>query len=107
MAAAAYAVVFAAEAATEVLKIAAWWHEHRPAAPTLFEDELRRALAKAASYPAIGAVVRPRRGPSARALVLQRSGYVVIYDVDEEASVIQVLRVRHGRRRPLARLKRR
>lgn len=82
---ASFTVVFASEAAAEVTTIAAWWRTHRTAAPTLFQDELRQALIKVATFPAIGASVRVHGGASVRGLVLPRSGYVVLYDVDVDA----------------------
>jgi len=102
-----FTVVFASEAAEEVATIVAWWRTHRLAAPTLFQDELRHALIKVATFPTMGPSLRVRGGAMVRGLVLPRSGYIVLYDLDTDASLIQVLRVRHGKRRPLRRLKRR
>lgn len=42
-----------------------------------------------------------RADPDVRAVVLRKSRYVVFYDVDDEAAEIHVVRVRHGKRRPL------
>jgi plasmid stabilization system protein ParE len=99
-------VVFAAEAAAEVIAITAWWVKHRTAAPGLFQAELREALVKIATYPEIGARSRVKGGADVRGFTLRRAGYVVFYDVDRVAEAIQVLRVRHGKRRPV-RVKRR
>jgi plasmid stabilization system protein ParE len=101
-----FAIVFAADAAIEVTTITAWWRANRLLAPDLFQTELRQALLKVAAHPEIGARARLRGAPSIRTIVLQRTGYVVFYDIDLTASAIEVVRVRHGKRRPLARLKR-
>ena len=52
--AAAYTVFLAAEAAAEVSAIVAWWRKNRPAAPSLFQDELKQALLNIAARPGIG-----------------------------------------------------
>lgn len=98
-------MVFAAEAAAEVIAIAAWWAKHRTA-PGLFHAELRAALMKIATYPEIGARSRVRGSADVRVFTLRRTGHVVFYDVGRVAKTIQVLRVRHGKRRPV-RVKRR
>jgi plasmid stabilization system protein ParE len=71
---------------------------------------LQRALAdieRIAAHPEIGHKVGLRAYPGARTYLLPRSEYVVIYNVDDERSVVAVARVRSARRRPLARSKRR
>jgi len=82
----------------EVLADAAsvWWHEHRRAAPTLFDRELLEALELLSEMPNIGAPysVRPRY----RRLLLRRTGYHVYYRVDEAVGVIYVVSVWHTRR---------
>ncbi|HET7501756.1 MAG TPA: type II toxin-antitoxin system RelE/ParE family toxin [Kofleriaceae bacterium] len=101
--AAPYRVVFAPEAATEVTAIAAWWHKNRLAAPRLFQQELKQSLLNIAAFPEIGVRAKMHGDPDVRAIVLRRTGHVVFYDVDHAAAEIQVLRVRHGKRRPLKR----
>jgi plasmid stabilization system protein ParE len=101
--AASYLVVFAPEAAAEVTAIVAWWRKHRLAAPGLFQQELKQALLNIAAFPEIGVRAKMPADPDVRAVLLRRTGYVVFYDVDHAASEIQVVRVRHGKRRPLKR----
>jgi len=96
-------VIFAPEAAAEVTAIAAWWHKNRLAAPGLFQQELKQTLLNIAAFPEIGVGAKMPADPDVRAVVLQRAGYVVFYDVDHAASEIHVVRVRHGKRRPLKR----
>lgn len=102
-------MVFAPEAASEVTAIAAWWHKNRFSAPALFRQELKQALLNIAAFPEIGVRAKMPADPDVRAVVLQRTGYVVFYDVDHAAAEIHIVRVRHGKRRPLKRrpLKRR
>lgn len=69
----------------------------------MFLDELDHAFAIIADHPEIGRKVGLRAYPNARTYVLRRTRYVVIYNVDAEAEVIAIARVRHGKRRPLAR----
>lgn len=94
-------------AIADIERIAKWWRKHRLAAPRLFQDELDLALVNIAAQPEIGYRADLRAYPGARTYLLRRSGYVVIYNVDEESGVVAIARVRHVRRRPLARGKRR
>ena len=96
-------VVFAAEAAAEVIAISAWWYKNRLAAPGLFQQELKQTLLNIAAFPEIGVRAKMPDDPDVRAVVLRRAGYVVFYDIDHAASEIQVVRIRHGRRLPLKR----
>ena len=99
----AYTVIVAPEALAEVAMIASWWNANRPAAPRLFQTELDRAVRRLAERPDSGPKVRVRKRPGLRVLVLQRSGYLVFYQVDSTAKEVIVVRVRRGHRRPLHR----
>src|SRR5262249_24470120 len=68
----------------------------RHGAPRLFQQQLDAALVAIAEYPEIGHRLTLRRYPNARSYMLQRSGYVVLYNVDPTAAVVTVVRVRHG-----------
>jgi plasmid stabilization system protein ParE len=98
---------FAPRALAEVAAIVRWWRKNRPAAPRLFDDELDAALVAIAAHPEIGPSARLRGHPSGRFYLLRRTGYVVFYLVDVAEGEVTVVRVRHVRRRPLARAKRR
>jgi plasmid stabilization system protein ParE len=98
-----YTVIIAPEAVAEVVAIATWWNENRPAAPRLFQLELDRALLLLAESPQIGPKVRVRGRPGLHVFVLQRSGYLVFYRLDAEAMRVTVARVRRGHRRPIHR----
>jgi plasmid stabilization system protein ParE len=81
----------------QVRAIGLWWLTHRDKAPTLFEDELARALTLLAEAPQIGACVRSRRA-EVRRLLLRASGFHVYYAVDHRAELVEVLAVWHGAR---------
>lgn len=98
---------FAPRALAEVAAIARWWRKNRLAAPRLFDDELDAALVAIAAHPEIGPSARLRGHPSGRFYVLRRTGYVVFYLVDVAHSEVTVVRIRHVRQRPLARVRRR
>lgn len=74
-----------------------WWLEHRPAAPLLFRHELVHAVALLAEQPRLGAAVRDR---DARRLVLPRTGYLLFYRLRPRAQRVEVVAIKHGRRRP-------
>jgi plasmid stabilization system protein ParE len=97
----AYSVIIAPEAAAEIAVFASWWNANRPAAPRMFQTELDRALLRLAERPEVGPKVRMRRRTDVHALVLQRSGYLVFYQLDEDAKQVIVVRVRRGHRRPI------
>ena len=83
----AYAVVVAPEVVAQVATIAAWWAEHRLAAPRLFQTELDTALVRIAEYPELGVAIRRRGRPGLRGLTLRRSGYVVMFEVNASSGV--------------------
>ena len=99
----AYTVIIAPEAVLEVAKAAAWWNKNRPAAPRLFQTEMDRAVLRLAERPEIGPSVRVRGRPGLHALVLQRTGYLVFYQLDVAEKQAIVVRVRRGHRRPIHR----
>lgn len=96
-------VGIAPRALAEVAAIVRWWRLNRLGAPRLFQRELDAALLIIAAYPEIGHRLPLRSYPNARSYVLKRSGYVVLYNADLTAGEITVVRVRHGKRRPLKR----
>jgi plasmid stabilization system protein ParE len=101
--AAAFTLSIASRAVVEVTTIARWWTKNRPLAPRLFQQELDAALLAIAKQPESAPRLPLRQYLDARAYVLQRTGYLVLYDLDVTARSITVMRVRHGKRRPLAR----
>ncbi|HET9555401.1 MAG TPA: type II toxin-antitoxin system RelE/ParE family toxin [Anaeromyxobacteraceae bacterium] len=80
-------VELSAEAQAQVERIDAWWRENRPAAPTLFAEELEQAIRTLAKTPA--AAVRYAPKPGVRRLLLRRS-YYHLYVVEKSATVYVV-----------------
>jgi plasmid stabilization system protein ParE len=60
---------------------AAWWAEHRPAAPGAVRLDLDAALGTLAEHPGIGSRVENSRGASTRRLYLARTHYFAYYRV--------------------------
>jgi plasmid stabilization system protein ParE len=97
----AYKVTVSPEALVEIVRVATWWREHRPASPRLFQRELDQALALISEYPEMGTVARSKRVANARVLQLTRSRYLVFYQVVPPTREVLGLHVRHGNRRPV------
>jgi plasmid stabilization system protein ParE len=90
----------APRAETQIRRIARWWHEHRPAAPWLFSEELADALESLMVNPTSGTFYGERRGTRVRRVRLSRSRYHVYFSYDDERDVVSVRAVswRAGRR---------
>jgi plasmid stabilization system protein ParE len=88
----------APRAETQIRQIAAWWHEHRRAAPSLFSQELADALEALVTNPASGTLYGERRGTRVRRVRLSRSRYHVYSSYDDEGDVVSVRAVWHGSR---------
>ena len=70
-----------------------WWRDTRPAAPTLFEDELTKAFALLVEQPEAG-LLSPRPGyPKLRRLLMRRARYLVFYEYDADANEVLVRRI--------------
>lgn len=91
----------APSAMTDIQKISRWWIKHRSAAPRLFDRELDAILDVLEIQPEIGRRVRLKAYGEVHVIVLRRSRYVVVYRIDEPEQAVWIVRVRHGRRRPL------
>lgn len=97
-----YRVGVTPRALADIEKISKWWRANRASAPRMFQNELDRALVNIASHPESGRSVDLRAYPGARTYELRKSGYVVVYNVDDVTGLVAIARVRHVRRRPLA-----
>jgi plasmid stabilization system protein ParE len=64
-----------------------WWVEHRPAAPTLFTDELERAFFHISHVPDAGVRWPTPRRPTLRRILMPRSGNHVYFAIDEPTAV--------------------
>lgn len=74
-------VELAARALHEAERGSRWWREHRPAASTLFDDELRRALDQIGSGPNPGTLHTAKSGREYRRVLMPRTRYHVYYRV--------------------------
>jgi plasmid stabilization system protein ParE len=78
------------EALTQAEEADDWWRHNRLAAPTLFAEELAKALRLLEEQPVAGRP-SPRPGfPRLRALLLPRSRYHLYYEHDAEAELVLV-----------------
>ncbi|HWO19028.1 MAG TPA: type II toxin-antitoxin system RelE/ParE family toxin [Kofleriaceae bacterium] len=91
----------ALSAMTDIQKISRWWVKHRPASPRLFDRELDAMLGLLEVQPEIGRRVQLKAYGDVHVIMLRRSRYVVVYRIVEQEQAIWIVRVRHGRRRPL------
>lgn len=87
-------------AATEIREAADWWHEHRPAAPQAFSDEIAKAFELIQTQPKIGAVAVNVRLPKVRRIHLSRVRYYLYYRVTGDPARIEVLALWHTSRLP-------
>jgi len=76
-----------------------WWREHRPAAPLLFEDELRRALDQIRAAPNLGGAFTSRSGLEYRRVLMQETRTHVYYRLSgpDEVRVVAVWGAARGR----------
>lgn len=70
-----------ARAVRDAERRATWWQRERPAAPLLFEDELRVALDLLRVEPGAGSAYPSRHGRAYRRVLLPRSRHHVYYRV--------------------------
>lgn len=85
-------IEFAPRALREAERCARWWRENRPAAPELFEEELRKALDQIRSFPQLGSVYEAMPGREHRRLLLPETCYHVYYRVPEP-DVVRVVAI--------------
>jgi plasmid stabilization system protein ParE len=72
-------VRFTRDAARQVREAAAWWVKNRPAAPSLFHQELAALFALLRTAPEMGAPHAHRRIRGVRRVPLPTSRYLVYY----------------------------
>jgi plasmid stabilization system protein ParE len=94
----AFAITIMPRAQLQIAAAAAWWREHRPAAPRLLEEELDRALSRLAANPRLGTLSPWPRLPDVRRIVARRVGYMIVYRPRLRLKRIEVLAVWHTRR---------
>lgn len=91
-------VRFLGRSAAHAEAIDAWWREHRPSAPGLFERELAGAVRLLAKAPELGVPYGPRAGLGVRRFLLQRTRYYVYYAYDRDRDILGVLAIWSCRR---------
>jgi plasmid stabilization system protein ParE len=65
----------------EAERHARWWRENRPAARTLFEEELRAALEQIRTIPNLGSTYRAMPGLEHRRVLMPKTAYHVYYRI--------------------------
>jgi plasmid stabilization system protein ParE len=96
-----YFVRYAPIAETQIDAALLWWGEQRDGAPGLLALEIAEALDRLAELPQVGRRAVLRGHPTARRLLLQRSGYHLYYVVLTAEREVRVVYFRHARRRGL------
>ena len=92
-------VELAPRAVREAERCARWWRENRPAARTLFDEELRAAIEQIRTAPQLGSVYHAMRGREHRRVLLPQTRYHVYYRVTgpDRARVVCVWSAVRGR----------
>lgn len=85
-------------AARQIERAQAWWLQHRVAAPTALEDDLRRALELIREQPRIGARCQNVRVGEGRRVLLPRVGYHLYFRLSRDGSAVEVLAFWHASR---------
>jgi plasmid stabilization system protein ParE len=88
----------APRAEAQIRRITEWWREPRPAAPSLFSEELADALETLMANPTSGTFYSERRDARVRRVRLSRSRYHVYFSYDDQRDVVSVRAVWHGSR---------
>jgi plasmid stabilization system protein ParE len=82
----------------QVERASSWWQENRPSAPSLFEDELGRALRQILSMPRSGTPYPTAARPELRRILLPKTEYHVYFAVEREETVLVIHSVWGARR---------
>ena len=82
------AVVTTPAADADIKSAHAWWKTHRPAAPSLFAEELAVAFDLLGTSPSIGRRYRSRTVPGVRRTLMRTTRYHLYYVVEESRVVV-------------------
>jgi len=89
---------FTPRALAEAKRCKTWWRKNRPAAPELFEEEFRAALALLVTTPTMGTPYETDLNFSVRRVLLKRTAYHVYFGLNgDELVVLSVWGARRGR----------
>jgi plasmid stabilization system protein ParE len=80
-------------ARSHIEKRQAWWSEHRPAARSLFLDELAAAERQLRHAPELGAFYVECNGRIIRRVLLPKTGTHVYYALDANCDLVTILAV--------------
>jgi plasmid stabilization system protein ParE len=61
-----------------------WWQNHRPAAPTLFLEELLKAIQQAVEQPRLARVYDKNKRPNVRYIPLPKTRSTLYYAVEPD-----------------------
>ena len=93
-----WTVLFTDTADKQARAVADWWAAERPAAPTLFVDELSRAIDRLSDMPGSGAPFDSESLAVVRRVLLSGSSYHLYYTVHPERHEVLVRAVWHAAR---------
>ncbi len=86
-------IIISKRARRHVERAASWWLENRPAAPSLFVDELVRAQQLLMQYPEVGVVYATHRTGIVRRVLLGDTRQHLYYRYSAERKELLVLAV--------------
>jgi plasmid stabilization system protein ParE len=79
-------------------RIEEWWVEHRPAAPTLFTDELEHVFRVICERSDAGVSWPTSRRPKLRRILMPRTENHVYFQIDADGETVYVLSIWGGPR---------
>jgi plasmid stabilization system protein ParE len=83
----------ARRAQRQIERIEAWWAANRPAAPTLFIEELEETFQRICAHPSSGVGWPTSRRPTLRRILMLRTQNHVYFRADESEETVRVLAV--------------
>lgn len=81
------------DAEADALRIDAWWRENRPAAPTLFAEELAQVLELLRGSPDAGETYKRLQGQAVRRTLLEKTRHYVYHFVDDDDETVVVIAI--------------
>ncbi|MER2563214.1 MAG: type II toxin-antitoxin system RelE/ParE family toxin [Myxococcaceae bacterium] len=93
-----FSLRYAPLARDEILEAKRQWKTYRPPASTYFDTDLSRVRLLLPVVPFMGVEVGSPEGFRVRRVVLQRTGYLLFYEVQEKSRVVKLLRLWDPRR---------
>lgn len=82
----------------QVLRIDAWWREHRDKAPNLFKEELAEAELFLSNTPHFARIYLTRGTRTIRWVLLPKTSVKLYFWVDEKAATVNVISAWGGER---------